>query len=266
MAWRVVLIDLDDTLISDTDATEAALLRAAQLARPLAIEPIGLAAAARYHARERWQNSPVSDAAMRLGITSAAALCSDFPGEGDEMGKLRDYALEYRVGAWQDALEAVGRPDEDLAFELAERFVAERRGRHALFDDVQPVLDSLARTHRLAVVTNGPADLQREKIETTGLELYVDAIVISTEVGAGKPAAGPFERALELLEVTRGDAVVVGNSVPRDVGGARAAGIPSVLLDRDGSVLMSSEEEFGPDLIIDSLLDLPELLDGRSRT
>jgi putative hydrolase of the HAD superfamily len=231
----------------------------------MAVEPLGLAAAARYHARERWQSSPVSDAASRLGITSSAALCSDFPGEGDEMGKLREYALEYRVRSWQDALEAVGKPDEDLAFALAECFVVERRGKHALYEDVQPVLDSLARTHRLAVVTNGPADLQREKIETTGLELYVDAIVISTEVGMGKPAAEPFQRALELLEVGRGDAVVVGNSVPRDVAGARAAGIPSVLLDRDGSVLMSSEDEFGPDLIIDSLLDLPALLDGRSK-
>ncbi|HEV2361951.1 MAG TPA: HAD family hydrolase [Acidimicrobiales bacterium] len=264
MAWRVVLIDLDDTLVADTDAVEAALLRAAQIARPLGLEPIGLAAAARYHARERWQGEPVSGVAQRLGISSSEALCSDFPGESDDLVKLREYSLEFRIGTWQDALASIGRTDDDLAYELARRFVEERRGHHLLYDDVQPVLDSLARTHRLAVVTNGPADLQREKVEQTGLEMYVDAVVISSEIGVGKPDAAPFLRALELLEVDRSEAVAIGNSPQTDIAGARAAGVASILLDRDGTALLEEIPEAGPDLIIESLLDLPELLESRS--
>ncbi len=266
MAWRVVLVDLDDTLVAETDSVEQALLRAAQSVRHIGLEPLGLAAAARYHAGERWKESPTADIAQALGISSADALCSEFPGEGAQMKELREYALEFRVGAWADALEAIDHGDEDLAFELAERFVQERRGNHLLFDDVQPVLDTLARTHRLAVVTNGPSDLQRDKIEGTGLELYVDAIVISSEIGVGKPDPRPFTRALELLEVDRAEAVVVGSSAWRDVAGARAAGLPSVLLDRYGLLGLDDDLDApGPDLIIDSLSDLPELLGEPAR-
>ena len=258
MAWRVVLIDLDDTLVTDSDQTEAAMLRTAQAARPLGLEPLGLAASATYHARERWRAGPLAEECRRLGLSAAEALYSDFPGNSDVLVELRRLVPAFRSAAWSDALDAAGRPDEELAHELAERFVTERRGRHGLFDDVQPVLDILARTHRLAIVTNGPADVQREKIKTTGLEVYLDAVVISPEIGSGQPEPEPFWRALSLLEVEKGDAIAVGNSPRRDVAGARAAGIHSVLLDRGGSV--APDRGSGPDRIIDSLIDLPELL------
>ena len=259
MAWRVVLIDLDDTLVTDSDQTEAAMLRTAQAARPLGLEPLGLAASAIYHARERWRAGPLAEECQRLGIGATEALYSDFSGKSDLLMELSTFVPAFRSGAWADALDAAGRPDEELAHELAERFVTERRGRHGLFDDVQPVLDILARTHRLAIVSNGLPDVQREKIKTTGLEVYVDAVVISTEVGTGKPDPAPFLKALSLLEVRRGDAIAVGHSSRRDVAGARAAGIHSVLLDRGGTV-EQHRRGAGPDLIIDSLIDLPELL------
>jgi|HubBroStandDraft_1064217.scaffolds.fasta_scaffold88120_2 putative hydrolase of the HAD superfamily len=258
MAWRVVLIDLDDTLVADSDEAEAAMLRTAQAARPLGLEPLGLAASAIYHARERWRGAPMADECQRMGLSATDALYAEFPGDLDVLKVIRDFLPEFRAGAWADALEAAGHPDGELAHELADRFVEERRGRHDLFDDVQPTFDVLARTHRLAVVTNGAADAQREKIQLTGLDVYLDAVVISSEIGVGKPDPEPFLRALELLEVGIGEAVVVGNSPRRDVAGARAAGLHSILLDRGGAVV--PERGAGPDLIIDSLVDLPDLL------
>lgn len=258
MAWRVVLLDLDDTLVTDSDQNEAAMLRTAQAARPLGLEPLGLAAAATYHARERWRLGPLAEETRRLGISASEALYSDFPGTYDMLPELKAFVAEFRSGSWLDALEAAGRPDEELAHELGERFVTERRGRHGLFDDVQPVLDIVARTHRLAVVTNGAADTQREKIQATGLEVYLDAVVISSEVGTGKPDPEPFRRALTMLEVHPAEAVVVGKSPRRDVAGARALGMHSVLLDRGGFV--SADRGSPPDRIIDSLIDLPDLL------
>jgi putative hydrolase of the HAD superfamily len=258
MAWRVVLIDLDDTLVADSDEAESAMLRTAQAARPLGLEPLGLAASAIYHARERWLEAPTAEDCQKMGISATDALYAEFPGELELLKVIRDYLPEFRAGAWADALEAAGHPDDELAHELAERFVEERRGRHDLFDDVQPTFDVLARTHRLAVVTNGSADTQREKIAITGLDVYLDAVVISTEIGVGKPDPEPFRRALEQLEVGPGEAVVVGNSPRRDVAGARAAGLPSILLDRGGAVV--PERGAGPDRIIDTLVELPDLL------
>jgi putative hydrolase of the HAD superfamily len=258
MAWRAVLLGLDDTLIADSDETEAAMVRTAQAARPLGLEPLGLAASAAYHARERWAGSPVAEACEQLGLRAEDGLYAEFPGEAEGLAAVRSILPSFRVGVWSDALESAGRPDEELAHELAERFVEERRGRHDLFDDVQPALDMLARSHRLAVVTNGASDAQREKIKATGLDVYFEAVVISTEIGYGKPDVEPFRRALTELGASAGEAICVGVSPRRDVAGARAAGLYTILLDRGGAV--APERGAGPDRIIDTLVELPELL------
>jgi putative hydrolase of the HAD superfamily len=61
-----------------------------------------------------------------------------------------------------------------------------------------------------------------------------DGIVTSAQVGARKPAAAIFQRALSLLGVPPARAVHVGDSLHEDVEGARSAGIGAVLLRRDG--------------------------------
>lgn len=262
MAWRAVLLGLDDTLVADSDETEAALVRTAQAARPLGLEPLGLAASAAYHARERWGTSPVAAVCEHLGVRAEDGLYAEFPGEAEGLADVRNLLPSYRAGVWSDALDSAGRPDEELAHELAERFVEERRGRHDLFDDVQPALDMLARSHRLGIVTNGSADAQREKIKATGLDAYFESVVISTEIGIGKPDPEPFRRAIAELGTVPGEAIFVGSSPRPDVVGARAAGVYAILLDRGGAIV--PERGAGPDRIIDSLVELTELLGAGS--
>jgi HAD superfamily hydrolase (TIGR01549 family) len=80
----------------------------------------------------------------------------------------------------------------------------------------------------VAIVTNGPPDLQREKLMTTGLLSHVDEVAISGELGSGKPDAAIFESILRRLEVESSDALMVGDSVGRDMEGAASIGIPAV--------------------------------------
>ena len=56
-----------------------------------------------------------------------------------------------------------------------------------MFSDVEANLIKLREIYQLALVTNGAPDLQREKIQGSKLALYFDAILISGEVGIGKP-------------------------------------------------------------------------------
>ena len=50
----------------------------------------------------------------------------------------------------------------------------------------------------VALVTNGPPDIQRLKIEQAGVGAYFTAVVISGELGIGKPDPAIFGHALEL--------------------------------------------------------------------
>ena len=71
-------------------------------------------------------------------------------------------------------------------------------------------------------------------LEPLGLLEHVDGVVTSADVGAAKPDAAMFERALALAGVEPAEAVHVGDSVENDVEGARAVGIRAVLVARDG--------------------------------
>ncbi len=106
---------------------------------------------------------------------------------------------------------------------------------------------------RLAIVSNWDCSLA-DWLEPTGLLELVDGVVTSAQTGAAKPDGAIFRRALELLDAGAADAVHVGDSVDKDVEGARAAGIRAVLVAR-GS-------ESPPDgvVAIRSLAELPSLV------
>ncbi len=86
----------------------------------------------------------------------------------------------------------------------------------------------LAAAVPVVLVTNGPPDIQRLKIEQTGVAPYLTAVVISGELGIGKPDPAIFAHALELVDTSPAHAVMVGDSWERDVTGALSAGMRAV--------------------------------------
>jgi putative hydrolase of the HAD superfamily len=86
----------------------------------------------------------------------------------------------------------------------------------------------------VVVVSNWDASLP-DVLDRVGLGPMLDAVLASAAVGARKPSAAIFARALELAGCAPGEALHVGDSLEEDIEGARAAGIDAVLLRRDGS-------------------------------
>lgn len=106
----------------------------------------------------------------------------------------------------------------------------------------------------MGVVTNKPQLAAREILLHFHLTEYLGAIVGGDAVTCLKPAPDALLLALDQLEIEPTDTLMVGDS-SSDVGAARAAGMPVVLL-RDGYT-QAPIEELGADLVCDSLLDLP---------
>ncbi len=135
--------------------------------------------------------------------------------------------------AWGRTLRACGVVDASLV-ELAIAVEREElRSAYRLFDDARPaVAAARADGCAVALVTNGESATQREKIDVLGIEGWFDAIVVSGEVGAGKPDPAPFCAALAALGAAPADAWHIGDSLRSDVAGANAAGLTSVWLNR----------------------------------
>jgi HAD superfamily hydrolase (TIGR01458 family) len=79
----------------------------------------------------------------------------------------------------------------------------------------------------------------------------------------GKPTRAYFEAALGELDVKPGNAVMIGDDIEADIGGAKAIGMRAVLV-RTGKfredTLAASEHD--PDAVLDSIADLPAWLAG----
>lgn len=99
------------------------------------------------------------------------------------------------------------------------------------YDDALPVLRELRRRGlKLALISNVGVDV-RSVLERGGMAGLFDAVLLSFEVGAVKPHAPIFERALSALGVAPGRALMVGDSA-RDDAGAAQLGIRTLLLPR----------------------------------
>jgi 2-haloalkanoic acid dehalogenase type II len=161
--------------------------------------------------------------------------------------------------AWRRALRTLGVDDESIvefAYEQTRKLDRETRRR---YPDVVDLLSAVAELKlKLALVTNGPSDLQRDRVTSLGLDDVLDAVIISAEIGVAKPDPRPFLLAIEQLNVEPSEAWHVGDSLASDVAGALAAGVTAVWLNRDGIVREIDDPR--PDLEVTSLLELADVL------
>lgn len=140
---------------------------------------------------------------------------------------------------------------------LIDRDQGGRRPRHQLFEDIRsryeiPVsVEELTREYRanlaaylpvasdevvsalrwlringwgIAVVSNGPVS-QHRKVTALGILDHVDAVLVSDEVGAEKPAPAIFISACSRIGVTPARAWMVGDDPLADIVGSAACGL-----------------------------------------
>ena len=233
MEPRLLLLDLDETLMVEELAAVSAFQATARHAAAVHdVDVDALALCARSRARELWYAAPTHPYCKRVGISSWEGLWCRYDGDGPELEQLRAWAPTYRREAWALALADQDVDDGYLASELGDMFQAERRARHQVFPDVEPALRELSATHSLGLLTNGASCLQREKLAASGLASFFSVVVVSSDVGVRKPTPALFHHALGLAGAE--SAVMVGDSVEKDVRGAQAAGLQAVWLNRAG--------------------------------
>jgi len=84
---------------------------------------------------------------------------------------------------------------------------------------------------RTGIISNAVnPDPLRRTIKKTGLDRFVDAVIISCEVGLCKPAPAIFTYALHKLGTDPQETFMVGNDLYTDIHGAASAGLPTILL------------------------------------
>ncbi|MFG3657926.1 HAD family hydrolase [Streptomyces sp. NPDC047706] len=144
-----------------------------------------------------------------------------------------------------------------------ERYLGHYEAAWALFPDVLPVLDSLAASHRHAVLSNSSLHVQDRKLRVLGVHDRFEAILCAAEIGVSKPEAGAFLAVCEALDLPPHLVAYVGDHPEIDWRGAADAGLVSVWIDRSGAYTWDGVPA-GPHRIA-SLAELPAILGADTR-
>lgn len=143
-----------------------------------------------------------------------------------------DYAQESWFGIVRETFgEHAAQLPVEFYHAVFERFVEGDAWR--IYEDVRPTLAALAgRGMKLGIISNWDARL-RPLLANLDLSRHFSSIVISCEVGATKPDARLFARAVEELGVAADELLHVGDSVEMDVRGAERFGATGRQVRRD---------------------------------
>ncbi|MFD2796783.1 HAD family hydrolase [Promicromonospora vindobonensis] len=200
---KVVLFDLDDTLVDQEGASRAALLGW--------LPELGL------------DLDDLDELVTAWGIIAEDAYGRYQRREITFAGQRRVRVREF-LGA--DATD-------DEADELFTGYLTRYERAWTAFDDAVPALRRVRDAGLVvALLTNGDAAHQRLKLDRTGLAEHLDVVVASDDLPAGKPDPRAYAAACEILGVAPGDVLMVGNDVEKDYQGPLDAGLGAVLLDR----------------------------------
>jgi len=165
--------------------------------------------------------------------------------------------LSLRERIWISLLAEHGSDDRALALRISEAYILLRTKSLVLFDGVLPLLNDLRGKYNLGLLTNGPSDMQWEKIDLLGLKAYFDTITVSGDTGIHKPDTRVFSGLLQRMNSPANRALYVGNSYEMDIIGASDAGMFSVWVNLEGE---EEPRERVADAIITDVTELRGIL------
>jgi putative hydrolase of the HAD superfamily len=121
--------------------------------------------------------------------------------------------------------------DEKLCEDLSHDYLIECPKKGHLIPHALSVLEYLAPKYSMSVITNGFEEIQNLKLESSKLLPYFDHIVTSQRAGSRKPSCEIFNFALQCHDIKCHQALMVGDNLLTDIGGACNAYIDAVFFN-----------------------------------
>ena len=126
-----------------------------------------------------------------------------------------------------------------------------------LQDDARKGLSELSDKFRMAALTNSSVDIVRERMESSGLISYFEAVLSAEQLKKYKPALEVYQWAANRLKLEPAEIVMV-SSHPWDIAGAANAGMQTAFILRNRQMLYPLATK--PNYECKSLIELVEKL------
>ncbi|MBN8193140.1 HAD family hydrolase [Bacillus sp. NTK074B] len=258
---KAIMFDLDDTLLWDSKSIEKAFEATCRYAETIAgTDPGRLESSVREAAKKLYATYDTYEFTQNIGINPFEGLWGDFLDDHDEhFLKMREIVPSYRKMAWTQGLNSLGVSDSKLGEELSEKFREERGQRPYVYDDTFHVLNEVKEKYQLLLLTNGSPHLQNTKLDKTPELLpYFQEIIISGDIGKGKPDPAMFQHALKRLHLHKDEVIMVGDNLNTDILGASKLGITTIWINRH----QQKPEQVYPDYEVKELHEVIDIVNN----
>jgi YjjG family noncanonical pyrimidine nucleotidase len=166
------------------------------------------------------------------GVTDADSLYQQFRKVNFALWDLYDRDLitqdVIRKERFKQILEFFNAYEPELSESLSREYLEACPRKGNLIPHAAVVLDYLSAHYKLTIVTNGFEEIQHVKLCSGNLLNYFDHIVTSQKAGHRKPSQKIFEYAMNINGIKCCDAIMVGDNLITDIGGARGASIDTI--------------------------------------
>ncbi len=131
-------------------------------------------------------------------------------------------------------------------------------------DGAEELCRFLHRNATLVVATNGVSATQHRRIAASGLEQWLDRVVVSDDAGAEKPDPRYFDRAFAACGAAPADrerCIILGDSLSSDIRGGSDYGIDTCWFNPKGKALPEGAPR--PTYVVEKLTDFIDIVTGR---
>tara|TARA_B100000787_G_C16199059_1_gene303390 strand:- start:4668 stop:5351 length:684 start_codon:yes stop_codon:yes gene_type:complete len=111
---------------------------------------------------------------------------------------------------------------------LSEEYIVNLPNHNHLFEGTFEILDYLQSKYQLHIITNGFEEIQTQKMEKSGISKFFTAVITSESVGVKKPNPKVFEFALDKVNTTAANSIMIGDNLEADIQGALNCGIKAI--------------------------------------
>lgn len=142
---------------------------------------------------------------------------------------------------------APDRTDEDIrtiSRMLNDRYLYLLGECNAPCEGAEVLLKNLSKKYLIGVLTNGFNEVQYRKLKNSGLDRYIQRVVISDEIGVQKPDSRLFRYAESETGANAETTIMIGDNPNNDIQGALDAGWKAIYYDCKGKPFESDSDNY----------------------
>lgn len=161
-----------------------------------------------------------------------------------EYGQGRITKTELRAERFYQSLLAFKIDEKELALNFNDTYIQRCSSKTNLVPYSKEILNYLASSYILHIITNGFTEAQNVKLEKSGIRPFFSEVVIADEVGITKPDPRIFHHAIEASDADLKESIMIGDDFEADVLGAKNVGMDQIYYKKNASAKERAEATY----------------------